>query len=281
MAKLSVQQIEFYQQNGYLVIGQLLDFETLYSYKKRFLQICNGIVPKGQMTIATEHKLKDSKKKPEDYTNKIQDFLYDDVLSTYAEDPRLLNVVTQLIGDEVSAMHSMFINKPPGTDEHPPHQDLYYFPFRPADKIVAAWTAVDACTARNGCLYVLPRTHRPRRLYTHAYTSIQSKLYHGITDPTVALEKDRVHLEMSPGDTVFFHPYLIHGSGPNITKNYRKSISCHFASNDVTYINVEGTVQEPIAKEVVQEAKRRGLELSYEDIWKYRSKPVKTIKSHL
>lgn len=27
-----------------------------------------------------------------------------------------------------------------------------------------------------------------------------------------------VHLEMDKGDTVFFHPILIHGSGPNLTK---------------------------------------------------------------
>jgi hypothetical protein len=36
-------------------------------------------------------------------------------------------------------MHTMLINKPPDpgtlTSRHPLHQDLYYFPFRPADKV--------------------------------------------------------------------------------------------------------------------------------------------------
>ncbi|CAH0403452.1 unnamed protein product [Chilo suppressalis] len=281
MDKLSPEQIKFYHDKGYLVIGQLIDFESLYTYKKRFLQICNGLVPKGTMTIAKEPKLKESSNNPEDYVNKIQDFLCDDVLVTYVEDPRLFRIVSQFIGDDIRGMHSMLINKPPGTDEHPPHQDLYYFPFRPADKIIASWTAIDVVTYENGCLYVVPGSHKQQKLYAHDYTSIDNKMYHGILDPTAALETDRVHLEMNPGDTVFFHPYLIHGSRPNVSKNYRKSISCHFASSDVTYIDVQGTVQDVIAKEVVQEAKRRGFEASFADVWKYKSVPIKPIKSHL
>ena len=56
------------------------------------------------------------------------------------------------------------INKPPDTgalmSRHPLHQDLHYFPFRPADRIVAAWTAMERITPENGCLIVLPGTHK-------------------------------------------------------------------------------------------------------------------------
>lgn len=47
-------------------------------------------------------------------------------------------------------------------------------------------------------------------------------MYHGIHD--YSPEHPRVHLEMEAGDTVFFHPLLIHGSGTNKTKGYRKVI---------------------------------------------------------
>jgi len=45
-------------------------------------------------------------------------------------------------------------------------------------------------------------------------------MYHGVRnyDP----DHPRVHLEMEKGDTVFFHPLLIHGSGMNQTKGFRK-----------------------------------------------------------
>lgn len=45
------------------------------------------------------------------------------------------------------------------TSRHPMHQDLHYFPFRPADRIVCSWTAMEKVTRQNGCLVVLPGTH--------------------------------------------------------------------------------------------------------------------------
>ena len=47
---------------------------------------------------------------------------------------------------------------------------------------------------------------------------------------------ERVHLEMEPGDTVFFHPVLLHGSGRNRTQGFRRAISAHYTSTDVTWV---------------------------------------------
>ena len=49
-------------------------------------------------------------------------------------------------------------------------------------------------------------------------------------------ETERVHLEMEPGDTVFFHPLLLHGSGRNRTAGFRKAISTHYASATCNWI---------------------------------------------
>ncbi|XP_013191901.2 phytanoyl-CoA dioxygenase, peroxisomal-like [Amyelois transitella] len=280
--KVSKEQFRFYDENGFLVIKELIDFESLYSYKKRFVQVCNGLVDKGSMTIVKEPSLVDKQRKPEDYVNKLNDVLYDDVFATYVEHPRLLHVLSQFIGDEITAVNSMMINKPPGTDRHPPHQDLFYFPFRPADKIIAAWTAIDHVDFQNGCLYVIPGSHKEKKIYEHGNVGISKKLYHGIIkEDAVAPAAKRVQLEMSPGDTVFFHPLLVHGSGANVSKNYRKSMTCHFASGDCYYIDVKGTIQEELAKEIVGEAKRRGFDLTFQETWKYRSKIVKGVRSNL
>ena len=45
-------------------------------------------------------------------------------------------------------------------------------------------------------------------------------MYHGVRDFDPS--SPRVHLEMGPGDTVLFHPLLIHGSGMNRTSGFRK-----------------------------------------------------------
>lgn len=45
-------------------------------------------------------------------------------------------------------------------------------------------------------------------------------MFHGIQD--YDKNNDRVHLLMEKGDTVFFHPLLIHGSGRNKSQGFRK-----------------------------------------------------------
>jgi len=54
-------------------------------------------------------------------------------------------------------------------------------------------------------------------------------MYHGIQK--FDTNADRIHLEMGTGDTVFFHPLLIHGSGMNRTSGFRKVNSLFLISN--------------------------------------------------
>lgn len=51
---------------------------------------------------------------------------------------------------------------------------------------------------------------------------------------------------MNKGDTVFFHPLLVHGSGPNRTDRFRKAVSTHYAAAGASYIDVRGTSQQGI-----------------------------------
>ncbi|KAI5632329.1 phytanoyl-CoA dioxygenase (PhyH) domain-containing protein [Phthorimaea operculella] len=204
--------------------------------------------------------------------------------------------------------------------------DMFYFPFRPAHKIIAAWTAVDDVTLENGALYVVPGSHKPGVLHAHGQLQDSNYLYHGILkEDLLAPTHDRIHLEMSPGDTVFFHPLLVHGSGPNrihlkmnpgdtmffypllvlnVTKvimnlfyfyhgilketevaplhqriwetqeSYRKSISCHYANSECHYVDLTGTVQEVVEKDILNEAKRRGFNLDFQWVTKPSNDPM-------
>jgi phytanoyl-CoA hydroxylase len=148
----------------------------------------------------------------------------------YAKNPTLLDRVEEFIGPDIKSIHSMLINKPPDLDgRHPLHQDLLYFPFRPADRVVATWTALEVCNRENGCLAVVPGSHRGELLdHVNPEWEYLNFGYFGVDDPTVL--DSRIHLEMQPGDTVFFHPLLIHGSGRNRSSGFRRAISTHYAS---------------------------------------------------
>ncbi|KPP60682.1 hypothetical protein Z043_121292 [Scleropages formosus] len=186
--------------------------------------------------------------------SKLQDFQEDPELFRYCKLPQILKYVECFTGPNIMAMHTMLINKPPDagkkTSRHPMHQDLHYFPFRPADRIVCAWTAMENVDRNNGCLVVQPGTHK-ETLKEHDYPEWEggvNKMYHGIRD--YRSHHPRLHLVMEKGDTVFFHPLLIHGSGMNKTQGFRKAISCHYASADCYYIDVTGTTQENIGNEI-------------------------------
>ena len=83
-----------------------------------------------------------------------------------------------------------------------------------------------------------------------------------------------VELSMDKGDTVFFHPVLIHGSGVNNTNGFRKAISCHYSTADMQFIDIRGTSQENIAREVEELSKHRGVEMDFATFWKLRSRHV-------
>ncbi len=81
---------------------------------------------------------------------------------------------------------------------------------------------------------------------------------------------------------MFFHPILIHGSGMNRSKGFRKAISCHFAAAECEYIDVRGTLQEVIKKEIEEVAdKKFGIKVDMIDVWKFKSRLAAGVRSNL
>lgn len=281
--KLTPEQRKFYEDNGFLVIKNCVDKKHLERYREQFEKICKREVVVPGMLVMRDVAISKSEFVPDEKAvTKIQTWHDDEVLWEYCCLPEVVEYVENFLGSNVVAMHTMLINKPPDpgkkSSRHPMHQDLYYFPFRPTNRIVCAWTAMERVHRGNGCLVVLPGTHKGK-LLQHDYPEWEggvNKMYHGVRDYDPS--SPRVHLEMEAGDTVFFHPLLIHGSGMNRTDGFRKAISCHYTTGDAHFVSMDG-VQEVIEEEVLELAsKTTGLEkdqIKYEDIWKFRSKVVK------
>ncbi|KAJ3227182.1 hypothetical protein HK099_003145 [Clydaea vesicula] len=279
---LSLEQRQQYEKDGFIIVKGLISQSEMDSYRKRFIDICDGkVIPEKTMLVMKDLATRKNKDiKGELKLAKLQDFQDDPVLFEYCKHPKLLEYVKCFTGPNVKSMHTMFINKPPNvgvSSTHPMHQDLHYFPFRPADRIVCAWTAIDKTFIENGCLFVVPGSHRADELLSHGYHEWEGKvnpMYHELKGAAKGNDK-KFFAEMDAGDTIFFHPLLHHGSGPNTTKGFRKCISTHFASANCHYIDVKGTIQENIAKEVEEIAKRRfGDAVPFDFIWKVRSRLV-------
>ena len=236
---LSEEQIVEYWKQGYVVVPGLVGQDKLDGYVRRLEAIVNGDVsPADGMLVMRDVMVAKGAVEPSTKMAgiaKIQDFEKDPELYSYALEPALLDCIESLIGHEVLSIHTMLINKPPGVDgRHPPHQDLFYFPFRPADAIVATWTAINPCREKNGCLFAIPGSHKGElREHGEPNWEYVNLLYWEAKRGEGEDElPEPVPLIMDPGDTVFFHPLLLHGSGVNQTDGFRRSISAHYASDD-------------------------------------------------
>lgn len=238
---VSRDMLDAYREQGYVVVPGLLPARDLERWLGRLADIVEGRVPPADgMLVMRDVMVAKGAVVPGSRLEaiaKIQDYENDPVLDSYATHPRVLDCVERFIGHDLLSIHTMLINKPPHVDgRHPLHQDLLYFPFRPADRIVAAWTALEPVTQENGCLVVVPGTHRGELLPHENPPDIEwlNAAYFGVKDAQAARAR-RVHLEMEPGDTVFFHPVLLHGSGRNRTEGFRRAISAHYAAVDVQW----------------------------------------------
>jgi len=239
---LGAKDLAFYWDNGYVVVPGLIPQNDLDRWLARLDDIVHERVPTAAgMLVMKDVMVAKGKVVPGSRLEaiaKLQDYENDPVLDTYTTHPRLLDTIECIIGPDLQTIHTMLINKPPHVDgRHPIHQDLLYFPFRPADRIVASWTALEPVTKENGCLVVVPGSHRGELLAHENPPDIEdlNAGYFGVADIADRIEQ-RVHLEMAPGDTVFFHPVLLHGSGRNRTTGFRRAISAHYTALDVEWV---------------------------------------------
>ena len=233
--RLTMDQIRQYEEQGYLLLPGLVPEERLHACDERFLAFASGSVPPTPgMKIMRDIMVIDGTVAPETpvhAVNKLLQFEEDATLYGYVTEPALLDAVRSLIGDDLHTVATNVFNKPPGVDgRHPLHQDLHYFPMRPAENILGTWTPFTATHRDNGCLAVVPGSHRGQ-LLEHRYPDWEhlNAGFYGVGEEPVG---HHVHLEMAAGDTLLFHPLLIHGSGNNRTDAFRRVISTHYAADD-------------------------------------------------
>ena len=150
----------------------------------------------------------------------------DEVSLNFLLDRRIRAILNELYGADPYAVQTMVYFKPPGARGQALHQDQRYLHVQPGT-CVAAWMALDRCDAENGCLQVIPGSHvLPTLCPTKSDTSVS------FTAETVPIPEGSqvVDIVMDPGDVLFFHGNLIHGSDKNNSSDrFRRIIVGHYA----------------------------------------------------
>jgi ectoine hydroxylase-related dioxygenase (phytanoyl-CoA dioxygenase family) len=140
-------------------------------------------------------------------------------------DERLLDVAACFLGHDLALFASHYIAKPAG-DGQPVlwHQDAAYWPLEPME-VLTVWVAIDASTTSNGCMRVIPGSHRGPVLDVRDgdVDSVLGSQMAGEVDEAAA-----VAVELAPGDVSVHHPNLIHGSDPNRSLHRRAGLTIRY-----------------------------------------------------
>lgn len=221
-----------YEELGYLRLGKI-DPETLLKLQQRIDDIMLGragvaydrmLMQLDSATGAYEdagEQSKGFKGATLDY-RKIQDLEYDPLFLEYLQHPVFENICRRVYGPDadISVFRAMFMNKPANKGTFLPwHQDRWTSLDR--DPQLTVWTAIDPATRENGCVQVIPKSHR-----------------HGLINPThpsgflsqaqsaAICTGDRiVHVELEPGEVVILHNHLLHASDVNRSSQSRRAFS--------------------------------------------------------
>jgi len=138
------------------------------------------------------------------------------LLQHYAADRRLIEIVAPLIGGDLRLYWEQAVSKPAhATTEVPWHQDNGYGATDPAE-YATCWLALEDATVANGCLWVLPGSHR-RGTVTHRATG-DSFLMSGYDGP-----EHGIAAPIPRGAALVISSLLLHRSGPNTTTGTRRA----------------------------------------------------------
>ena len=156
---------------------------------------------------------------PEDKVSKVFNCHTRGETLRVAQSGPIVDRVAEILGTDLVCFQSQFIFKNPGVVGQPWHQDSLYFDFTLQPQ-VGVWLALSKATLENGCLWVLPGSHRePIHKHVPDRRPEANRGYLEIVDHEF---DGRIPVTMEPGDVLFFHSFLMHMSTDNVT-DYRRS----------------------------------------------------------
>ena len=226
---ISQEQIDFYHENGYLIVPGVLNQEELeeaHAIIDDFVEKSRAVTEQsGHFDLEPDHSPEDPKVRRMSSPSGYHPF-FDDL---YRRDDRVLDILTPLIGPAIRAQGDKLNMKPAGVGSPVEwHQDFAHYPHS-NDDLCAVGIALDDSTEENGCMMVVPGSHRGPVLDHH-----QDGFFIGAISP----ERDgldlstAVPLNMKAGDISIHHAGTLHGSALNTSGKSRKLLLYQYAAVD-------------------------------------------------
>ncbi|GHI01110.1 phytanoyl-CoA dioxygenase family protein [Neobacillus kokaensis] len=228
---LTAEQKAQFEKEGYFIAKGLFSEKEITELCHTFMEMSEGPIPgcfEPEMDPESEHT--DPLKR---YPRMMHPHRINEIARKYMLDPKVMDVLHDLLEEHALAAQSMFYFKPPGARGQALHQDNFYLQVEPGN-CIAAWTAVDPADEENGGMLVVPKTHMDELYCPELADAKESFTRHFVKVPK---GMKAVPAILDKGDVLFFNGNLIHGSYRNKSKDrFRRAFICHYAGESTTKI---------------------------------------------
>ena len=248
---LSQNQVNQFQEDGFLVIENFLDASELQEWRQAVDQAVkerNGLKIPGK-----EIRMED-----EDGSNKEMDYyanVFDQLLNLWQTnervkqimlDKRLGEMAAKLAGvDGIRIWHDQALIKRPWANPTSWHLDTPFWSF--SDKrALSIWVALDDATQDNGCLYFIPQSHKQTTFENPGITKNMNAVFQFY--PQLAKSKS-VCAAMKAGSASFHNGLCIHGAAANMTSGFRRAMTCAYMPDGAVFNGIQNILtDEYVAK---------------------------------
>lgn len=220
-----------YERDGYVVARGMFSPEEVQEIITTF----EGIHAAGDAEKLHTDRITDPKDPLTQWPRVVHPHRFNATARRYMLHPAVREVLSTLVEGEPVAAQTMYYFKPPGARGQALHQDNLYLLVQPGT-CIGAWTAIDICDEQNGCMLVVPGSHKGNLVCNQQ--DADTKVFFNPNHVPVPKGMKVVPVKMQPGDTLFFHGSLIHGSGPNRhPTRFRRSFIGHYAAGSLKEIS--------------------------------------------
>jgi phytanoyl-CoA hydroxylase len=227
-SELTKQQIEYYRENGFLVIEGFMNAEELEEWRR-----CTGEAVEQRLRSTELH----NQGSPDNYyarvfTQCLRLADTHDGMRRLLFDPALGKVAATLAGIEgIRIWNDQALIKPPHGNPTAWHLDVPYWSFSSRDAI-SVWVALDDATLANGCMYYLPGSHKTARFENVGIGQNLDDLFKVYPEWR---EIDPVACPCPAGSAVFHNGLTAHGAGANMTRHQRRAMTCGYMPDGCTF----------------------------------------------